>query len=54
MDGVIRKWKKAFNDGRKNVHDEERIGRYSVITDELVQKVAEKVEMNKRFTISAP
>ena len=23
-DGIVRKWVRAFKDGRKNVHDEER------------------------------
>ncbi|GFX84979.1 HTH_48 domain-containing protein [Trichonephila clavipes] len=38
-DGMVRKWVRAFKDGRTNVHDEERSGRPSVITHELIQKV---------------
>ncbi|GFU43058.1 HTH_48 domain-containing protein [Trichonephila clavipes] len=32
-DGMVRKWVRAFKDGRTNTHDEERSGRPSVITD---------------------
>ncbi|XP_073976274.1 protein GVQW3-like [Rhodnius prolixus] len=51
--GMVRKWVRAFKDGRTNVHDVERIGRPSVITEDLVQKVNEKVKKNKCFTISS-
>ena len=36
-----------------NVHDEERSGRPSVQTDDLVQQVDEKVRVDRRFTISS-
>ena len=49
-DGMVRKWVRAF---KKNVHDEERSGRPSEISDDLLQKVDEKVKMNQRFTISS-
>ncbi|GFV37211.1 HTH_48 domain-containing protein [Trichonephila clavipes] len=32
----VRKWVRAFKDGRENVHDEPRSSRPSVITDDLV------------------
>lgn len=51
-DGMVQKWVRAFKDGRQNVHDEERSGRPSVITEVLEQKVDEKVRENRRFTIS--
>ncbi|GFV57537.1 HTH_48 domain-containing protein [Trichonephila clavipes] len=35
-DGMVWKWVRAFKDGRTNIHDEERSGRPSVITDELI------------------
>ena len=35
-DGMVRKWVRSFKDGRKNVHDEERSGRPSVISDNLL------------------
>ncbi|KAL4704968.1 hypothetical protein ACJJTC_005453 [Scirpophaga incertulas] len=41
-DGMVRKWVRAFKDGRTNVHDEERSGRPSVVNEDLVQKVDEK------------
>ncbi|GFU31694.1 HTH_48 domain-containing protein [Trichonephila clavipes] len=44
---------KIFKDGRTNIHDEERSGRPSAITDELIQKVDCKVKENRRFTISS-
>ncbi|GFW94737.1 HTH_48 domain-containing protein [Trichonephila clavipes] len=37
-DGMVRKWVRAFKDGRTNIHDEERSGRTSVIADELILK----------------
>ncbi|GFV32290.1 uncharacterized protein TNCV_1675761 [Trichonephila clavipes] len=38
----VRKWVRAFKDGRENVHDEPRSGRPSVITDDLVNAVDER------------
>ena len=51
-DVMVRKWVKAFK-GRKNVHDKEQNGRPSVISDDLLKKVDEKVKMNRRLTISS-
>ena len=48
-DEMVRKWVRAFTD----VHGGERSGRPSVISDDLLQKVDEKVKMNRRFTISS-
>jgi [histone H3]-lysine36 N-dimethyltransferase SETMAR len=50
--GVVREWVRAFKSGRTNVHDEERSGRPSVVTDDLVGKIDEKIRDNRRFTIS--
>ncbi|GBN09383.1 hypothetical protein AVEN_29468-1 [Araneus ventricosus] len=52
-EGMVRKWVRAFKDGHTNVHDEERSGRPSVITEDLAQRVDEKVRENRRFTISS-
>ncbi|GFY30222.1 histone-lysine N-methyltransferase SETMAR [Trichonephila clavipes] len=41
-----------IEDGRTNVHDEERFGRLSVITDDLIQAVETKIRENRRFTIA--
>jgi len=35
----VRKWRTMFRNGRTDVHDAERSGRPSVITDALKQKV---------------
>jgi len=47
-DGMVRKWVRAFKDGRTNIHDEERNMQPSVIIDDLIQKVYVK-ENNSRF-----
>ncbi|GFU08704.1 mariner Mos1 transposase [Trichonephila clavipes] len=49
-DRKVRKWARKFKDGRTNVHDEERSGRPSVITDDLKQAVETKIRENRRFT----
>ena len=41
-----------FNEGRENVHDEARIGRPSLMNDDLVRVVNERVRDDRRFTIS--
>jgi hypothetical protein len=41
-----------FKDGRTNVHDEERSGRLSVVSDVLVQSVDQKMCERWHFTIS--
>jgi transposase len=45
-EGTVRQWCRMFKDGRTNVHDEERSGRPSVVSDD--QKICER----RRFTIS--
>ena len=51
-DGMVRKWVRMFNEGRENVHDEARSGRPSVVNDDLVRKLNERVRDDRRFTIS--
>jgi len=51
-DGMVRKWVRMFNDGRENVHDEALSGRPSLVNDDLVRKVKERVRDDRRFTIS--
>jgi len=41
-----------FNKGRQNAHDEVRSGRPSLVNDDLVRKVNERVRDDRRFTIS--
>jgi len=50
-DGMVRKWVRMFNEGRKNVHDEARSGRPSLANDDLVSWMKEYVTI-RRFTIS--
>ncbi|GBO21903.1 hypothetical protein AVEN_183179-1 [Araneus ventricosus] len=38
-EGMVRKWVRTFDDGLKNVHDEEGSGRSTVNTEDLMQKV---------------
>ncbi|GFS60812.1 histone-lysine N-methyltransferase SETMAR [Trichonephila clavipes] len=45
-------WYCCSVDGRENVHDEPRSGRLSVIPDDLVNAVDEKIREDRRFTIS--
>ena len=51
-DDMVRKWVRMFNEGRKNVHDEARSGRPSLVNDDLVRMVNERVRDDRRFTIS--
>jgi len=51
-DGMVRKWVRVFNEGRENVHDEARIGRPSLVNDDLVRRVNERVRDDRRSTIS--
>jgi len=51
-DGLITKWVRMFNERRENVHDEARSGRSSLLNDDLVRKVNERVRDDRRFTIS--
>jgi len=53
-DGMVRKWVRMFNEGRQNAHDEARSGRPSLVNDDLVSKVNERVRDDRRFTISDP
>jgi len=49
---MVRKWVRMFNEGRENVHDEARSGRPSLLNDDLLRKVKERVHDDRRFTIS--
>jgi len=43
---------RMFNEGRENIHDEARSGCPSLVNDDLVRKVNERVRDDRRFTIS--
>lgn len=51
-EGGVRQWCIRLKNGRTNVHDEERSGRPSIVTDEIVSKVDEKIKEDRRFTIT--
>jgi len=51
-DGMVRQWVRMFNEGRENMHDEARSMRPSLVNDDLVRKVNERVRDDRRFTIS--
>ena len=51
-DGMVRKWVWIFIEGRQNVYDEARSGRPSLVNDDLVRNVNERVRDDRRFTIS--
>jgi len=51
-DGTVRKLFRMLNEGRENVHDEARSGRPSLVNDDLVRRVNERVRDDRRFTIS--
>jgi len=51
-DGMVRKWVRMFNEGRENVHDEARSGSPSLVNDDLLRKVNERVRDDRHFTIS--
>jgi len=48
----VRKRCTMFRNGRTDVHDAERSGRPSVITEALKQKVNRTIRENRRFTTS--
>ena len=51
-EGRVRQWCIVFKNGRTNIHDGERSGRPTIVTDELVVKINEKIHENCRFTIT--
>jgi len=51
-DDMVRKWVRMFNELREYVNDETRSGRPSLVNDDLVRKVNERVREDRRFTIS--
>ena len=50
-DGMVRKCVGMFNEGRENVQDESRSGRLSLVNDDLVRKVNERVRDDRCFII---
>lgn len=50
-DGDVCKWCGLFNEGRTNIHDEERSGWPTVTTQNLTQKFDDQIHQNRTFTI---
>jgi len=50
---MVRRWVWLFNEGRKSVHDDMRSSRLSVVNEDLVRAVEEKIRENRWFTISS-
>lgn len=47
----VRKWVRLFRKGRTEIHDEEGSGRLSVVSDEFMRKVEEKVRNSRHVTL---
>jgi len=52
-DGMVRKLFRMFNEGREKVHDEARSGLPSLVNNDLMRKVNERMRNDRRFTISS-
>jgi hypothetical protein len=52
-DSMVKRRVRHFNQGRKNVHDDRQSSRPSVVNEDLVCAVEEKIQENRRFTISS-
>jgi hypothetical protein len=50
-EGTVRQRCRMFKDGRTSIHDEERSGRPSVVSDDLVQSVDQKICERLRFAV---
>ena len=44
---MVRRWVRLFNERRGNVHDDPRSGRPSVVNEDLVRAVEEKIRENR-------
>ncbi|KAJ4431343.1 hypothetical protein ANN_19940 [Periplaneta americana] len=51
-DGMIRRWVRKFNEGRVSVHDEQHIGQPSLINDDLVRAVDEKIDEDRSTEVT--
>jgi transposase len=48
----VAKWRREFNAGRIDVHDEQRTGRPSLINNDLVQTVEENIRADRHVMIN--
>ena len=51
-DIAVQDWCRKFKNGREDVHNEGSQGRHSIVTNELVQQIEQRVREKRRFTIS--
>ena len=49
---MVWRWVQLFNEGRENVHDDPQSGQPSVVNEDLVRAVEEKIRENRCFTIT--
>ncbi|GFT80504.1 HTH_48 domain-containing protein [Trichonephila clavipes] len=49
---MVRPWCRQFSESRQSVHEEERSGRPSLINDDLVELLRQRMMENRRFTIA--
>jgi len=49
---MVRRWVRLFNEGRENVHDDERSGRPSLVNDKMVRAIEERIRGDRQFTIT--
>ena len=47
----VTKWYREFSKGRTGVHDEQRSGRPSLISGDLLQEIEGEIRTNRRVTI---
>jgi len=47
----VMKWCREFSEGRTDVQDEQRNGRPSLISDDLILKIEGEIRANRRVTI---
>jgi len=47
----VTKWCREFSERRTDVHDEQRSGRPSLISDDLLQEIEREIHANRRMTI---
>jgi hypothetical protein len=52
-DSMVMRWVRHFNEGRENAHADPWSGRQSVVNEALVRTGEEKIQENRRSTISS-
>ena len=46
----VKKWCREFSEGRTDFHDEQKNGRPSLISDDLLQEIEVEIRANRRVT----